>query len=142
MINSVAFIKRLQEILDYYQLSAASLADKIEVQRSSISHLLSGRNKPSLDFVLKLTKQFEEVNLYWLLNGVGTFPHPQPNTNIKNSDKNIDRDLDTAVAKNDNEQSHYNESLKNVISKNDSSEIETIIVCFKNGKFKAYNTEE
>ncbi|HAE71921.1 MAG TPA: transcriptional regulator, partial [Flavobacteriaceae bacterium] len=74
MINSPDFIKRLQIIIDYYQLSAATLADKIDVQRSSISHLLSGRNKPSLDFVLKLIKQFPEVNLYWLLNGLGNFP--------------------------------------------------------------------
>ena len=74
MINSPDFIKRLQIIIDYYQLSAATLADKIDVQRSSISHLLSGRNKPSLDFVLKLIKQFPEINLYWLLNGLGNFP--------------------------------------------------------------------
>ncbi len=67
MINSQDFIKRLQIIIDHYQLSAASLADKIAVQRSSISHLLSGRNKPSLEFVLKLVRQFPEVSLYWLL---------------------------------------------------------------------------
>src|SRR5210317_1713647 len=74
MINSPDFIKRLQIIIDYYQLSAATLADKIGVQRSSISHLLSGRNKPSLDFVLKVTNTFTEVDLYWLINGKGNFP--------------------------------------------------------------------
>lgn len=58
----------------YYNLSASVLADKIDVQRSSISHLLSGRNKPSLEFVMKLIKSFPEVNLYWLLNGRGSFP--------------------------------------------------------------------
>lgn len=60
--------------MDYYDLSAASFADKIEVGRSSISHLLSGRNKPSLDFVMKIIKAFPEVELYWLLNGKGSFP--------------------------------------------------------------------
>lgn len=63
-------------MLSYYQLSAASFADSIGVQRSSISHLLSGRNKPSLEFVLKVVKTFPEVNLYWLLNGKGSFPPP------------------------------------------------------------------
>ena len=54
MINVEEFAKRLNIIMDFHQLSAALLADKIEVQRSSISHLLSGRNKPSLEFVLKI----------------------------------------------------------------------------------------
>ena len=39
-------------------------ADEIDVQRSSISHLLSGRNKPSLDFVLKVLSKFDAVDLY------------------------------------------------------------------------------
>lgn len=60
--------------MDFYDLSAASFADKIDVGRSSISHLLSGRNKPSLDFVLKIVNTFPEVELYWLLNGKGSFP--------------------------------------------------------------------
>ena len=74
MINNAEFAERLRKIMDHYQLSASSFADRIQVQRSSISHLLSGRNKPSLEFVLKVIKEFKEVELYWLLNGKGSFP--------------------------------------------------------------------
>lgn len=74
MINSDAFAERLQKVLDYYGLSASAFADEIDFNRSSISHLLSGRNKPSLDFVVKVLDKFPEVKLYWLLNGKGTFP--------------------------------------------------------------------
>ena len=74
MVNTEHFTQRLHSIMKYYDLSAASFADKIEVGRSSISHLLSGRNKPSLDFVLKIVNAFPEVDLYWLLNGRGDFP--------------------------------------------------------------------
>lgn len=74
MVNSEEFIKRLEKIINYYDLTAAAFAEKVEVQRSSISHLLSGRNKPSLEFVLKVVTHFPEVNLYWLLNGKGSFP--------------------------------------------------------------------
>jgi len=74
MVNTDDFIKRLEKIMDFYGLSASAFADKISVQRSSISHLLTGRNKPSLEFVLKVVKTFPEVNLYWLLNGKGSFP--------------------------------------------------------------------
>src|SRR5688572_30899687 len=74
MINNEEFAIRLQNVIDYYNESASSFAEKIGVQRSSISHILSGRNKPSLDFVLKVLSSFPEVELYWLLNGKGQFP--------------------------------------------------------------------
>ncbi|MEP3836560.1 MAG: helix-turn-helix transcriptional regulator [Algibacter sp.] len=74
MINTEDFIKRLQKVIDYYGESASSFAEKIGVQRSSISHILSGRNKPSLDFILKVLSAFPEVDLYWLFNGKGSFP--------------------------------------------------------------------
>lgn len=65
---------RIKTIIDHYGLSVSAFADTIGVQRSSISHLLNGRNKPSLDFVLKLADSYPEVNLYWLLHGKGKFP--------------------------------------------------------------------
>ncbi len=74
MINTEDFIKRLQLIIDHYGESASSFAEKIGVQRSSISHILSGRNKPSLDFILKILSHYPEVDLYWLFNGKGSFP--------------------------------------------------------------------
>ena len=74
MVNAQAFTERLEILLAYYELTASSFADAIGVQRSSISHLLSGRNRPSLDFVMKVIARFPEVNLYWLLNGKGEFP--------------------------------------------------------------------
>ena len=74
MVNTDDFIKRVEIILDYYSLNASSFADKIGVQRSSMSHLLSGRNKPSLDFILKIIDIFPDVDLYWILNGKGVFP--------------------------------------------------------------------
>jgi len=74
MINTDDFSKRLEKVIDFYGESASSFAEKIGVQRSSISHILSGRNKPSLDFVLKVLSAYSEVELYWLLNGKGSFP--------------------------------------------------------------------
>ncbi len=73
-MNTATFTIRLKKILEFYNLSAASFAESISVPRSSISHILSGRNKPSLDFVLKITKSYPEVDLYWLLEDKGTFP--------------------------------------------------------------------
>lgn len=77
MVNEKEVAKRLQQIMAYHQLSATAFAEKIGVQRSGISHILSGRNKPSLDFVMKVVRNFPEVDLYWLLNGKGEYPKSQ-----------------------------------------------------------------
>ena len=119
MINSKYFTKRLQQIIDYYNLSASSFADKIGVQRSSISHVLSGRNKPSLDFVMKILSSFPEVDLYWLLNGKGDFPK-----NIENESQN-------------NNLSEKENILLDATS-GKSNDIDRIVVFFKDGTYKNY----
>lgn len=62
-------VTRFKKLMDDSELSAAQMADKIGVQRSAISHVLSGRNKPSLDFVLKVLDAFGDVSAEWLLKG-------------------------------------------------------------------------
>ena len=69
MLNNKAIVSRIEEIRKKHQLTAASFATKIGVQRSSISHILSGRNKPSLEFLMKIHDTFDEVNLEWLILG-------------------------------------------------------------------------
>lgn len=83
MVNSIDFSKRIELILTHYDLSASAFAEKIGVGRSSISHILSGRNKPSLDFIMKILEVFPELNLYWLMNGTGSFlkNSPTPSSN-------------------------------------------------------------
>lgn len=108
MINTADFSKRLEKVMHYYNESASSFADKIGVQRSSISHILSGRNKPSLDFIMKVLTTYPEVELYWLLNGKGEFPaeeHPLPSekkpateiTNLPVSPKSLTSNPNKAI---------------------------------------------
>lgn len=60
---------RIKMIMKMNQLSSASFADKIGVQRSNMSHILTGRNKPSLDFIEKVLIHFPKVNAGWLISG-------------------------------------------------------------------------
>lgn len=60
---------RLQMVIKMNNLSNASFADQIGVQRSSISHIMAGRNKPSLDFIQKTLESFPRVNAQWLITG-------------------------------------------------------------------------
>ena len=63
---------RVQKIINYSELSSSEFADEIGVQRSNISHVLSGRNKPSLDFLMKIKDRFPEIQWEWLIEGKGT----------------------------------------------------------------------
>ena len=76
MLNINAIVKRIEEIRSNHQLSAAAFASKIGVQRSAMSHILSGRNKPSLEFLMKVYEAFDEVALEWLIVGSSS-PTPQ-----------------------------------------------------------------
>ena len=159
MINTEDFTKRLEFILEYYSLNASSFADKIGVQRSSLSHLLSGRNKPSLDFILKILDVFPEVDLYWILNGKGTFPKSEllteqiigattPTSNNEFIETTAEKQSkllleDSTIQKNLQEQ----KSVPNFITTNNpafhkkDSEIEQIVIFYKNGTFKTFSPE-
>lgn len=125
MINTEDFIKRLQKVIDYYGESAASFAEKIGVQRSSISHILSGRNKPSLDFTLKVLSSFPEVDLYWLFNGKGEFPSNTKNKSV------IETEKATTAS---------NPILDTVIKAGDvkKGNIERIVIFYSDGTFKNF----
>ena len=64
-------IERILAILKQKNFTPSQFADEIGVQRSSISHLISGRNNPSLEFIQKILTRFPEINTEWLLSGKG-----------------------------------------------------------------------
>lgn len=142
MLNSQDFAQKLELILSYYQLTASSFADKIGVQRSSISHLLSGRNKPGLEFVIKIVENFPEVDLYWFLMDMGTFPKPevlQPKEPIKQEAIKI-----TAPEAIVPTQSHAPiQDEQSQPAKGEATAIvDKIVVLYKDGSFKSYSPKD
>ena len=126
MVNISDFAKRLQKILDYYGVSATAFSEEISFNRSTISHLLSGRNKPSLEFVMKVLQKYPEVELYWLLNGKGEFPSEKKPTSapipiIQNS---TTKEIETTFSEKS--------------SQNIDKTIDRIVIFYKDGSFKAY----
>ena len=120
MINTTGFNSRLEIILKHYGLSASVFAEKISVQRSSISHILSGRNKPSLDFLDKVLQVFPEIDLVWLLSGKGNLHNTTP--------------LDQPGAAKPTVETQP--STSSVI--NDSEGIDRIVIFYQDGSFKNY----
>jgi transcriptional regulator with XRE-family HTH domain len=155
MVNTEEFIKRLEIILDYYGLNASAFADKIGVQRSSLSHLLSGRNKPSLDFILKILDVFPDVDLYWMINGKGSFPKNsepsrQQETKLEEVIKpNVPAPIpeltapgnlfsEEKVNSDKNKVSTKNEDIQNAVNESLSVEVEKIVFFYKDGTFKVF----
>lgn len=62
---------RIKQIMDNEQLTSARFADRLQINRAVISHILNGRNNPSLDVVTKILSEFDYINPEWLLNGNG-----------------------------------------------------------------------
>ncbi|MEC5174414.1 helix-turn-helix transcriptional regulator [Chryseobacterium nepalense] len=63
--------ERISKVIEYSGLTPSEFADEIDVQRSSISHVTSGRNKPSLEFIIKIKSRFPEILWDWLVTGEG-----------------------------------------------------------------------
>jgi len=154
-------IKRIKSLISVKNLSASQFADLLGVQRSSISHILSGRNKPSLDFILKITEHFPAVSLEWLLKGDGEMFNLEGNSVPKSSspfdiqventafdsEKEIEfvgdkPEMDTAVPVNSpandllNEEKVEKVGLESVLE--NGEEIQQIMVLYKNGSFRVY----
>ncbi len=129
MVNTSGFANRLQKVLEYYGVSATAFSEEIDFNRSTISHLLSGRNKPSLEFVMKVLQKYPEVELYWLLNGKGSFPSEQktPPTSIHKA--KIDASPEVSEV--------FSEKRTQISKK----PIERIVVFYKDGSFRAYEHE-
>ena len=153
MHNTEDFIKKLEFIMDHFSLSASSFADKIGVQRSSISHLLSGRNKPSLDFIIKILGVFPELDLYWLLNGTGSFlkinsdeinqkaaaaPSTLPIENDKNESLEISYLEKNAIKENQKITTHTNSFVQNL----NDRQLYKIVLFYTDGTFEDFKQKE
>jgi transcriptional regulator with XRE-family HTH domain len=74
---------RILQVIKKHNLNASLFSDKLGVQRSSLSHILSGRNKPSLDFITRFIESFPDEDIKWLIHGVKTDLEPRDNQIIK-----------------------------------------------------------
>lgn len=127
--------------MDEYDLNATSFADAIDVGRSSISHIISGRNKPSLEFVMKIIEAFPEVELYWLLNGKGSFPKSQVTKRAPIVSSQLAANFDdepVALASNSTDASSTTQSTPDT-SPSTKSDIERIVIFYKDGTFKSFH---
>ena len=133
MINSKDFAERLKKIMNYYDESASGFAEKVGVQRSSISHILSGRNKPSLDFIMKILHSYPEVELYWLINGKGAFPAiPKEKSTTNTLEANESNEVNPNLS--------VNNKLSTSGSLQNKKSISRIVIFYNDGTFENFES--
>lgn len=155
--------ERIRKFMEYKGISPSELADSIGVQRSNVTHVLKGRNKPSFQFIEKMLQIYPELNAKWLLLGSGPMVDqpaktrtlfdqspelPAPSkTNVENKVESppkseskpaelLNQLIDQPML------GHQKQEVKNDIQDQfftDEKPIERLIVFYKDSTFKVYN---
>ena len=76
---------RLKKWMEHKNLISSELADNIGVNRATISHILSGRNNPSIDILQRLLNTYPDLNSNWLITGIGYMSIKSANEQEKRS---------------------------------------------------------
>lgn len=106
--------ERIEFIMNGYGLTSSQFADKTGIPRASVSHILSGRNKPSLEVLQKVAAVFPDIDIQWLMLGVGQKPDFSQAVVQGESSKVIAEE--SAVAQEANLFMQYNEPEQPVVS--------------------------
>lgn len=154
---------RITTILQTEGLTAKAFSEIIDVERSSISHLLSGRNKPSFDFLEKFFRHFPNYSPIWLISGKGEMIQvANVNRQIKptvvqrtlfDSPSIVETEMVKPSCKVDNKQTKEMKTdvtfvtnketspleEKNEMDKEKKKEIERIVIFYTNGSFETFS---
>jgi len=139
--------ERLLEFLRSENKSSAQFAEEIGVQPSGISHILSGRNNPSLDFVMKMVEKYQFLSTDWLLFGKGSMYKDHKTPTLFDIDPGISEETVPRSLKNDKilpdnvlKQSGKEEVVREASAVNDSrtSKVVKIVWFFENNSFEEY----
>ncbi|MGM0613561.1 MAG: helix-turn-helix domain-containing protein [Bacteroidota bacterium] len=150
---------RIRLLLETLNLTASQFADEIDVQRSGVSHIMSGRNKASLEFIRKILARYPEISPDWLISGKGPMyrhtsqkPENAETVNQPHIEKNSTKELFDFNAEASEEipgksaHGDYQDKRK-VLEKstketsnaqNKAAQIERIIILYNDGSFKDY----
>jgi len=122
-------IERFKLILEQLKLTPSEFADRIGVQRSSISHVMSGRNKPGIEFLEKILNAFPEIDAAWLITGRGNL------SNQNHYDNNI---VEPDPLKEETTPESTPKKTKTPLPTGEEV-VDKIIIVFKNNTFRILN---
>lgn len=126
--------ERLAHILRAKNLTATQFAELMKIQPSNVSHLLNGRNKPSLDFLIKLKEVFPEYSFDWIIMGRKPITINDPTPSLSdNQEMRIEKVEDKKVIEFDDVEEKISENEPKIT---DNQDIEKILVVYKDKTFE------
>lgn len=138
---------RILQIMEREGVSNAEFAEKIGISTSSLSHIFNGRNKPSLEVVMRIHKAYPEINLYWLLYGEGEMEEALPSQVPQNSENmhpvsvNFDFENDRGFENGYNPSNPADRETVKYIEK-PHPKITEIRIFFDNGTYEVFKPEK
>lgn len=107
------YSKKINQIIKYYNLTPLKFSNIMKIQRSNLSHINSGRNKPSIDFLEKLHYYFPNISIDWFVTGEGTMLKTQTKLDYINKINNESKHKNI-ISKKNNKLLHITNYIKNV----------------------------
>lgn len=138
----MAISERLQMVIKMNGLSNTAFAARIGVQRSSISHVLSGRNKPSIDFIQKILNEFPKVNADWLVTGrkVGKVSADSTKESSITHPTSTNQSTQTITESDSTETQTVKSQAITPEEKSSSKQIDKIVIFYTDGTFEEATT--
>lgn len=121
---------RIKQFIDYKGISAGDLATLLEVQRSNISHILNGRNKPGASLIEKMLKVFPDINARWLLTGEGAM--------LEGEAKQDEKEVPVEKPVLTKQQSEVQMDEQATASGLSAETIDKVVLLFSDGTFKTF----
>lgn len=125
---------KITKIMDEYSLTPSEFADKIGVNRSSISHVISGRNNPSIEFIRKIVKTFPSISYKYLIE-------PECNKLYDNTKEELAKDITKQTKENkvkDEEQANYSIKSKPIDEAKQENKVIKIVMFYSDNTFEIY----
>lgn len=136
---------RILQFLRSENKTSSQFAEEIGVQASSISHIISGRNKPSLDFIIKMLQQYDELSTDWLIFGKGEMFRENTASDLFSETTESSYDRHNSNLKDSINQSSENEHVKTsekIISEmsiQSKSPVQRVILIYSDNTFREFN---
>lgn len=133
---------RIKQYIEFKGITAGELAVMLDVQRSNISHILNGRNKPGAALIEKLLITFPDLNARWLLTGKGNMTE-----GVEDKTKTVQEPIPLVTAQEKVEKTKKPEPIPEDIKRSvpfagSSDKVEKMILVYKDGSFAVFNNRD
>jgi len=118
---------RIKKLINDKKMNSAQFASEIGIAASSLHHIVSGRNNPSLEVIQKILSRFPEINAEWLINGQN-----QPYRSDFIQEENQNELFEITSETTNNEEDKLKANLKS------NKKIEKIIFFYEDNTFDIY----